>query len=98
MKTSNTITITVNDNKHANRLVTALKNLKTQASVGGDLELMARSNHNLTQLGHIGSDVEIGQLLDILRSTVQYRRTSSFERFLEEHADEWDDYFFHSYS
>lgn len=40
------------------------------------------------------SDVEIGQLLDILRSTVQYRRTSSFERlkrFLEEHADEWDD-------
>ncbi|GGP08740.1 MULTISPECIES: RNA polymerase sigma factor [Bacillales] len=40
------------------------------------------------------SDVEIGQLLDIPRSTVQYRRTSSFERlkrFLEEHADEWDD-------
>src|SRR5699024_2743754 len=38
------------------------------------------------------SDVEIGQLLDIPRSTVQYRRTSSFERlkrFLEEHADEW---------
>lgn len=40
------------------------------------------------------SDVEIGQLLHIPRSTVQYRRTSSFERlkrFLEEHADEWDD-------
>jgi len=40
------------------------------------------------------SDVEIGQLLDIPRSTVQYRRTSSFERlkrFLEEHASEWDD-------
>lgn len=40
------------------------------------------------------SDVEIGQLLDIPRSTVQYRRTSSFERlkrFLEEHADDWDD-------
>src|SRR5699024_6853727 len=40
------------------------------------------------------SDVEIGQLLDIPRSTVQYRRTSSFERlkrFLEEHAGEWDD-------
>ncbi|MDQ0273572.1 RNA polymerase sigma factor [Cytobacillus purgationiresistens] len=40
------------------------------------------------------SDVEIGQLLDISRSTIQYRRTSSFERlkrFLEEHADEWDD-------
>lgn len=40
------------------------------------------------------SDVEIGQLLNIPRSTVQYRRTSSFEglkRFLEEHADEWDD-------
>ncbi|MEN1969193.1 sigma factor-like helix-turn-helix DNA-binding protein [Lentibacillus sp. N15] len=40
------------------------------------------------------SDVEIGQLLDIPRSTIQYRRTSSFEllkRFLEERADEWDD-------
>lgn len=40
------------------------------------------------------SDVEISQLLDIPRSTVQYRRTSSFEllkRFLEVHANEWDD-------
>ncbi len=40
------------------------------------------------------SDAEIAQLLDIPRSTVQYRRTSSFERlkqFLEEHADDWDD-------
>lgn len=39
------------------------------------------------------SDVEISQLLNIPRSTVQYRRTSSFEllkRFLEVHADEWD--------
>jgi RNA polymerase sigma factor (sigma-70 family) len=41
------------------------------------------------------SDVEIGQMLDIPRSTVQYRQTSSFEllkRYLEEHADEWDDW------
>jgi len=41
------------------------------------------------------SDVEIGQLLDIPRCTVQYRRTSSFEllkRYLEEYADEWDDW------
>lgn len=41
------------------------------------------------------SDVEIGQMLDIPRSTVQYRRTSSFEllkRYLEEHADEWDEW------
>src|SRR5690625_597479 len=40
------------------------------------------------------SDVEIAELLNIPRSTVQYRRTSSFERlkrFLEEHADEWGD-------
>ena len=39
------------------------------------------------------SDVEIAEQLDIPRSTVQYRRTSSFElltRYLEEHADEWD--------
>ena len=39
------------------------------------------------------SDVEIAEELDIPRSTVQYRRTSSFEllkRYLEEHADEWD--------
>ena len=41
------------------------------------------------------SDVEIGEMLNIPRSTVQYRRTSSFEllkRFLEEHADDWDDW------
>jgi len=40
------------------------------------------------------SDVEIAELLGIPRSTVQYRRTSSFKwlkRFLEEHADAWDD-------
>ncbi|WP_326564491.1 RNA polymerase sigma factor [Bacillus andreraoultii] len=40
------------------------------------------------------SDVEIGKLFGIPRSTVQYRRKSSFEilkRFLEEHAHEWDD-------
>ena len=40
------------------------------------------------------SDVEISLLFDIPRSTVQYRRTSSFallNRYLEEHADEWDD-------
>ena len=40
------------------------------------------------------SDVEIAELLGIPRSTVQYRRTSSFKwlkRFLEEHADDWDD-------
>lgn len=40
------------------------------------------------------SDVEIAELLEIPRSTVQYRRTSSFKRlkrFLEEHADDWDD-------
>lgn len=39
------------------------------------------------------TDVEIGELLNIPRSTVQYRRTSSFEllkRYLEENADEWD--------
>ena len=38
------------------------------------------------------SDVEIAELLEIPRS--QYRRTSSFKRlkrFLEEHADDWDD-------
>src|SRR5690625_4772720 len=41
------------------------------------------------------SDVEIAELLEIPRSTVQYRRTSSFKwlkRFLEEHADDWDDW------
>lgn len=39
------------------------------------------------------SDGEIAKLLNIPRSTVQYRRTSSFEllkRYLEENADEWD--------
>lgn len=39
------------------------------------------------------SDGEIAELLNISRSTVQYRRTSSFEllkKYLEENADEWD--------
>ena len=41
------------------------------------------------------SDAKIGELLDIPRSTVQYRRTSSFEllkEYLEEYADEWDNW------
>ena len=38
------------------------------------------------------SDSDIAKLINVSRSTVQYRRTSSFERlkrFLEERADEW---------
>ncbi|HGF8039687.1 TPA: RNA polymerase sigma factor, partial [Enterococcus faecium] len=38
------------------------------------------------------TDMEIGKQLNISRSTVQYRRTSSFEqlkKYLEENADEW---------
>ena len=38
------------------------------------------------------TDIEIGKQLNISRSTVQYRRTSSFEqlkKYLEENADEW---------
>ena len=41
------------------------------------------------------TDVEIGKIFDTSRSTIQYRRTSSFEllkRYLEEHADEWDEW------
>ena len=41
------------------------------------------------------TDVEIAEAMKIPRSTVQYRRTSSFEllkRYLEERADEWNDY------
>ena len=41
------------------------------------------------------TDVEIGKLLNTSRSTIQYRRTSSFEilkKYLEEHADEWDEW------
>ncbi len=39
------------------------------------------------------TDVEIAELMKIPRSTVQFRRTSSFKllkRFLEEKADEWN--------
>lgn len=39
------------------------------------------------------TDAEIAEMMKIPRSTVQYRRTSSFEllkRFLEERADEWN--------
>ena len=38
------------------------------------------------------TDVEIGKMFNTSRSTIQYRRTSSFEllkKYLEEHADEW---------
>ena len=38
------------------------------------------------------TDIEIGKQLNISRSTVQYRQTSSFEqlkKYLEENADEW---------
>ena len=41
------------------------------------------------------TDVEIAEVMKIPRSTVQYRRTSSFEllkRYLEERADEWNDW------
>ena len=40
------------------------------------------------------TDVEIAELMKVPRSTVQYRRTSSFgllKRYLEERADEWDE-------
>ena len=38
---------------------------------------------------------EIAELLNTPRSTIQYRRTSSFEqlrKYLEENADEWDEW------
>ncbi len=41
------------------------------------------------------SDTEIAELLNTSRSTIQYRRTSSFEqlrKYLEENADEWDEW------
>ncbi|MEI3614843.1 RNA polymerase sigma factor [Pseudogracilibacillus sp. SO30301A] len=40
------------------------------------------------------SDMEISKLLNVPKSTVQYRQISALERlkrFLEEHAGEWDD-------
>ena len=41
------------------------------------------------------SDTEIAELLNTPRSTIQYRRTSSFEqlrKYLDENADEWDEW------
>ncbi len=38
---------------------------------------------------------QLGKLFNTSRSTIQYRRTSSFEilkKYLEEHADEWDEW------
>ena len=40
------------------------------------------------------NDSEIARLFNTSRSTIQYRRTSSFEllrKYLEENADEWDE-------
>lgn len=39
------------------------------------------------------NDTDIAGLFNTSRSTIQYRRTSSFEllrKYLEENADEWD--------
>ena len=41
------------------------------------------------------TDMEIGKMFNTSRSTIQYRRTSSFEllkKYLEEHADEWNEW------
>ena len=41
------------------------------------------------------NDTEIAELFNTSRSTIQYRRTSSFEKlrkYLEENADEWDEW------
>ena len=41
------------------------------------------------------TDVEIGKMINTSRSTIQYRRTSSFEllkKYLEGHADEWEEW------
>ena len=41
------------------------------------------------------NDSEIARLFNTSRSTIQYRRTSSFEllrKYLEENADEWDEW------
>ena len=41
------------------------------------------------------NDTEITELFNTSRSTIQYRRTSSFEKlrkYLEENADEWDEW------
>ena len=41
------------------------------------------------------NDTEIAKLFNTSRSTIQYRRTSSFEKlrkYLEENADEWDEW------
>ena len=41
------------------------------------------------------TDVEIGKMFNTSRSTIQYRRTSSFEilkKYSEENADEWDEW------
>ena len=41
------------------------------------------------------NDTEIAEMFNTSRSTIQYRRTSSFEllrKYLEENADEWNDW------
>lgn len=94
------------DEKQLYTLDTYFENEATEAfNVGGKKitpKLLADALHSLPEDKRKAvllyyfmemSDVEIGELLDIPRSTVQYRRTSSFEllkRYLEENADEWD--------
>ena len=61
----------------------------------GGLKISAKRQAVLLYYFFGMTDVEIAQQMEIPRSTVQYRRTSSFEllkRYLEERADEWDDW------
>jgi len=100
--------LTPHDENQLYNLDTYFENEATEAfTVGGKKitsKLLADALHSLPEDKRKAvllyyffemSDVEIGELLDIPRSTVQYRRTSSFEllkQYLEENADEWDDW------
>ena len=59
-------------------------------------QLSERNRENLLMYYFLEmSDTEIAELLNTPRSTIQYRRTSSFEqlrKYLEENADEWDEW------
>ena len=66
----------------------SLKQLMKQNAGVSNIEITEGNIKALT-------DVEIGKLFNTSRSTIQYRRTSSFEilkKYLEEHADEWDEW------
>lgn len=67
----------------------------TEKLLAEALRILPKEKRNAVLLYYFAgkSDVEIAKMFNVPRSTVQYRRTSSFsklKKYLEENADDWN--------